>query len=1095
MRRINLYYMVCMVCMLMTAVQASAESYTVTAGNLEAQLGDKKNTIVSLTLSGSINGSDIRTIRQMGSLTSLDLKNTTVVAGGAPYYGSNYTEDNKIGNSMFYGMSRLESITLPTTVTSMGSSVFQECVSLINATLPANLTAMGVSSFYQCTSLKSVVILSKLTYLPSYSFKGCTVLESVTLPSSITSIGYEAFHQCTGLKSIALPGSLKEISNYAFRYSGLESITIPEGVTSIGGYSFRDCKNLKKAELPSTLGSISDRAFLDCTALTQVIIPEGVTELSTGVFSGCTSLITIQLPSTIYRIGEYCFSGCTALSTINIPNELNRIEDSAFSGCASLTAIYLPPYLEKISRSAFQGCTSLTAVDIPCGTIENNSFMGCTSLKTVTLPIDLMYIQEEAFSGCSSLEEITIPARILSVGNRAFANTGLKKLTLADGLRSLPTNAFSGCYQLETVVFPNTMDEIAGLNDTGIREAIIPEGPTKIGTNAFAGCFNLNKITLPTTIDSIKPRAFLECDSLRSINVPEGVVSIGAQAFSYCDTLETITLPSTLKNLEMGAFAYSGVKTINIPASVDSIASGVFTRCTKLESITLPEGIKQICGKNREQFYYYPINWDGSRNFTYNNFSDIGAFSHCTKLKDISLPSTLTEIGYTGFYECDSLRNITLPNVTKVQARAFYQCDSLMTASLPNVTEIGNNAFYNCKSLKTIDIPKIITLQDYAFQSCRNISKVVIPATLENLGQGVFSGCTINTVEWNVDLEIPQYTFESVTYLFTSENVTGEKANATYIIRNGLADNFTPSTVRYGDWGSYQYIYEIQKEFKARTATYQRRFTQTSGVGEAAGWETIVVPFDVNKFLFIGSYTNSTENIALAPFGSEELNVEGTRPFWLYEMTATGPKSATTMKAHTPYLICMPNNSKYPQSSNIYGYVNFIGEDLENGVLISETNGKLKPVSGNTYNLIPVYETTKKSDAVYKLNIGSYYDNKKPGSVFVKNYGDIDPFYAYATPKASASSAPQMFSIGVGGEGGATGIGEELLLQTPDRQVKATSVNGILYLVSDKDRIVYLYDTTGRTVRQLTLSEGSNTVVDLADGIYFLEGQKVIVKR
>ena len=333
----------------------------------------------------------------------------------------------------------------------------------------------------------------------------------------------------------------------------------------------------------------------------------------------------------------------------------------------------------------------------------------------------------------------------------------------------------------------------------------------------------------------------------------------------------------------------------------------------------------------------------------------------------------------------------------------------------------------------------------------------------------------------------------SITYLFVPNGVTGSNVDAVNIIRGGLTDSFEAKTeAKYVDNRDIFY-YEIPKAFKAKKALYSRRFTQTSGIGTARGWETIVLPFDVNKFTYTGYNSDSGENIALAPFGSEALQTEGTRPFWLYEMTTEGPQRATTLKAHTPYLICMPNNGKYPNSSNIYGNVNFIGEDETNGVLISETEGKLTTAQGQEYNLVPTYETVPKSESVYALNIGSWYDEHQEGSVFIKNYQDVNPFYAYATPTstASAAKAPKYFSIG---GGGATGI-EEQLLMTPEQLTRVYSTDGIIYIHCSKAQIISIYDVNGRTVYTLKATEGDNEVHTLPDGTYFLEGQKVIVKH
>ena len=53
----------------------------------------------------------------------------------------------------------------------------------------------------------------------------------------------------------------------------------------------------------------------------------------------------------------------------------------------------------------------------------------------------------------------------------------------------------------------------------------------------------------------------------------------------------------------------------------------------------------------------------------------------------------------------------------------------------------------------------------------------------------------------------------------------------------------------------------------------------------------------------------------------------------------------------------------------------------------------------------------------------------------------------------------------------------------------------MLYIDTDADRTIRIYDVTGRTVRIVEACEGVNEVHGLDSGIYMLEGQKVAVGR
>lgn len=159
----------------------------------------------------------------------------------------------------------------------------------------------------------------------------------------------------------------------------------------------------------------------------------------------------------------------------------------------------------------------------------------------------------------------------------------------------------------------------------------------------------------------------------------------------------------------------------------------------------------------------------------------------------------------------------------------------------------------------------------------------------------------------------------------------------------------------------------------------------------------------------------------MAPFGSKALETAGTLPFWLYELGTDGKyKAATEIKAHKAYLICMPNNEKYPSENNISGYVNFTTSDATNGVTLKPTAGALKRSKGTKFDFVPTYEGVMQHDTVYVLNENNYYNadekNYPAGSVFIKNYSEhyssdpaVYPFEAYLVTnegKTSVASAP-----------------------------------------------------------------------------------------
>ena len=93
---------------------------------------------------------------------------------------------------------------VPSTVTAIGESAFYELTNLTSITIPNSVTSIGESAFANCQSLSSVSLPSSLTSIGESAFTNCTSLSSVSLPSGLTSIGESAFSSCVSLSSIAV---------------------------------------------------------------------------------------------------------------------------------------------------------------------------------------------------------------------------------------------------------------------------------------------------------------------------------------------------------------------------------------------------------------------------------------------------------------------------------------------------------------------------------------------------------------------------------------------------------------------------------------------------------------------------------------------------------------------------------------------------------------------------------------------------------------------------------------------------------------------------------------------------------------------------
>ena len=220
-------------------------------------------------------------------------------------------------------------------------------------------------------------------------------------------------------------------------------------------------------------------------------------------------------------------------------------------------------------------------------------------------------------------------------------------------------------------------------------------------------------------------------------SVKEGTRIICDCAFSFCSSLSEIVIPSSVTSI--GDWAFSGCDSLSeivIPSSVTSIGDRAFCGCSSLKYISIP---KSVIGLNGNPF----AEWYGKLECLFPNFvyeddilfnkdkSRIISFRN-QNIESYVIPSSVTSIGDSAFYGCDSLSKIVIPSsVTSIGDWAFSGCDSLSEIVIPSsVTTIGHHAFYGCRSLSEIVIPFCVTsIGDSAFYNCsfpNNLSQELI---------------------------------------------------------------------------------------------------------------------------------------------------------------------------------------------------------------------------------------------------------------------------------------------------------------------------------------------------------------------------------
>ncbi len=164
---------------------------------------------------------------------------------------------------------------------------------LTNYTISEKIKEIGRLSFAQ-SGLQSIEIPSNVTTIDYGAFYGCQDLKEVTIPDSVISIGTKAFADTPWLDNW-LDGTSKGSEDdflivgdhilLAYRGNSAK-VEIPEGVKQIGSEAFKNHQELTQITIPESVSKIGADAFRNCSSLTRVDGGAGLQTIVRGAFYG-----------------------------------------------------------------------------------------------------------------------------------------------------------------------------------------------------------------------------------------------------------------------------------------------------------------------------------------------------------------------------------------------------------------------------------------------------------------------------------------------------------------------------------------------------------------------------------------------------------------------------------------------------------------------------------------------------------------------------------------------------------------------------------------------------------------------------------------
>ena len=761
-------------------------------------------------------------------------------------------------------------IVIPDGVTAIGTgtgAVFGNKVESV--TIPTSVTTIAAQTFYSCTGLKHVTFAedSRLKTIGNEAFYAVNQLESLTIPEGVTSIGRYAFVAMNKLQTITLPGTLTTVCGgewfgnlFARGTSGgapaaPPSVNITEGgkqyrshdgaVYSADGKTIIYCPAAKQSiDWLDGVTAIGAYAFYNST-MPSVNIPGTVTEISANAFNRA-KMTSLEIPGSIKTVGASAFF-FSQLTNVTLNEGLERIENSAFSQ-SRVAQVAIPASVTYIGKNAFDfengsdysirllgKNTELADEFIPYGSaIKVYGLADSTAEQYVAAkkaekgdsckltfqtdgyvePVEIRLNQETV--SLHRTENARLTAEVLPEGAQATVSWSSSQPAVAtvskDGLVTAvqqgttvitaAVGKLTASCTVHVIVDENESDyvlnqngEVTGYLGTDWKVLNIPaeignQTVTGIADGAFENQRDIQQVILPETVTVIGSNAFYGCTNLKEINLNH-VTSMGSGVFRQCAALQSVALGEGLRDVPEQAFmSCANLKAVTLPSSVKELGKECFAQCTSLEALILPEGLTTI---------------------------HAGALKKCP-LQTLHLPASLQQLGdeYMGdvFEDPGALAADTaMKTITVAEGNPLYTAkDGLLynkeetavlfcprgrtEAVIPEgVTEIGCYAFFMCFNLIRADLPSTLkTVREQAFHYCEALTDCELPTGLERVENSAFFGCE----EWTGVDRIP------VSVQYIGPYAFNECKGTKIVVPEGIAD-----LPEFAFWGYEDTLTEI----------------------------------------------------------------------------------------------------------------------------------------------------------------------------------------------------------------------------------------------------------------------------------------------
>lgn len=198
--------------------------------------------------------------REKGTL-KFSFDNNSVPAD--EYLSITLTKASIVADNAFNGSFKLESVTLPDTLTEIGEKAFYNCTKINSMTIPDSVVSIGLEAFKNCTQLAEITFGNGLKSVGKNCFEGTKWYDDKE-NYYVVYAGKVAYkHKGAVISgSILVAGGTVAIADGAFEGLSFQSVILPESLAHIGKNAFKDCDSLSSAVFSQSGGwSVSAELF------------------------------------------------------------------------------------------------------------------------------------------------------------------------------------------------------------------------------------------------------------------------------------------------------------------------------------------------------------------------------------------------------------------------------------------------------------------------------------------------------------------------------------------------------------------------------------------------------------------------------------------------------------------------------------------------------------------------------------------------------------------------------------------------------------------------------------------------------------------